>query len=151
MDENRLAVGKPPGTFPQMEDRPQLRNPLIRAGLVVLGLAALGLGIAGFVVPGLPGTPFLLVAAWAFSMSNARLYRWMLTNRWFGPTLADYRAGLGIPRKIKIIAVTSVVVVVTLSVTFGLDRLWLRALVAGLGVVGVAFIVTRPTRELVEA
>lgn len=147
MDEDRLAVGKSPGTFPSMEDRPQLRNPLTRAGLVVVGLVALGLGIAGFVVPGLPGTPFLLVAAWAFSMSNARLYRWMLTNRWFGPTLSDYRAGLGIPRRIKTVAITSVIVVVSLSVTLGIDEWWLRILVVGLGVVGVVFILTRPTRE----
>ena len=149
MGEVRLAVGKRTGTFPAMEEPAPLRNPLARAGLVLLGLVALGLGIAGFVVPGLPGTPFLLVAAWMFSLSNRRLYRWMLTNRWFGPTLADYRAGLGIPRKIKAVAVGSVVVVVSLSVSLGIDEWWLRLLVAGLGVVGIVFILTRPTRELV--
>ncbi len=107
------------------------------------------LGIAGFVIPGLPGTPLLLVAAWLFSMSNDRLYRWMVTNRWFGQLVADYRAGLGIPRRTKVIAVTMVVVVVSLSVGWGIDPLWLRIAVAALGAYGVSFILTRPTREAV--
>ena len=126
-----------------------VENPLLRGLLVIGGLMMTGLGIAGFVVPGLPGTPLLLVAAWLFSMSNDRLYRWMVTNRWFGQAIADYRAGLGIRRRIKITAVTMVIVVVSLSVGWGLDSPWLRIGVAALGAYGVYFILTRPTRETV--
>ena len=126
-----------------------VENPLLRGLLVIGGLMMTGLGIAGFVVPGLPGTPLLLVAAWLFSMSNDRLYRWMVTNRWFGQAIADYRAGLGIRRRIKITAVAMVIVVVSLSVGWGLDSPWLRIGVAALGAYGVYFILTRPTRETV--
>lgn len=133
----------------QTAERGPLRNPIVRLAAVVAGLAALGLGFAGFFLPGLPGTPFLLVAAWLFSLSNERLYRWMLSNRWFGQTLADYRAGLGIPRRIKVTAVSMVAVVVALSVSIGLDVLWLRVVVGALGAVGIVFILTRPTRETV--
>ena len=125
-----------------------VRNPVLRFAAIVVGLATLAVGVAGFIVPGLPGVPFLLVAAWAFSMSNERLYRWMMTNRWFGSMLSDYRAGLGIPRRIKVIAVTMVIVVVTSSVLLALDGL-LRPVVLVLGSVGVAFILSRPTREKV--
>lgn len=104
--------------------------------------------MAGFFLPGLPGTPLLLVAAWLFSLSNERLYHWMMTNRWFGQTLADYRAGLGIPRRIKVVAVVMVMVVVTSSVTLALEG-YLAVAVGVLGVVGVTFILTRPTREAV--
>lgn len=129
--------------------RPPVANPLLRGALVVAGLVLTGLGIAGFVIPGLPGTPLLLAAAWLFSMSSSRLYRWMVTNRWFGEALSDYRAGLGIPRRVKGVAVTMVAVVVSLSVGLALEGLWLRLLVAGLGIYGIAFILTRPTREAV--
>lgn len=152
-DPDRLAVGKPAITVPGMErisSSPRLENPLLRLGAVLLGLVALGLGLAGFVVPGLPGVPFLLVAAWAFSMSNERLYRWMMTNRWFGQMLRDYRAGLGIPRRIKVIAVSTVVLVLSISVGWALTGA-IRFVVLALGVVGIAFILTRPTRELVES
>ena len=129
--------------------RPPLTNPVLRALAIVGGIATLAIGLAGFVIPGLPGTPFLLVAAWLFSLSNARLYHWMLTNRWFGRIVSDYRAGLGIPRRIKVIAVALATVTVALSVAIALDGRS-RVAVIGLWFVGVTFILTRPTRENVE-
>lgn len=127
-----------------------ITNPVVRWLSVAIGVGALGLGMAGFFLPGLPGTPFLLMAAWLFSLSNDRLYTWMMTNRWFGPILADYRSGLGIPRRIKIVAVTMVTVVVTSSVTLALEGT-VAVVVGVLGAVGVAFILTRPTRQAVAA
>lgn len=120
-----------------------------RALYAALGLVLLGLGIAGLIVPGLPGTPLLLVAAWLFSLSSDRLYRWTTTNRWFGRQVADYRAGLGIPIRVKATAVTMVVIVLTYTVVVALEDLWLRLLVGGLGVFGITFILTRPTRDTV--
>lgn len=115
---------------------------------ISLGFLLLIGGIVGYVVPGLPGTPLLLVAAWLFSMSSERLYRWVTTNRWFGQTIADYRAGLGISRRAKIAAVGSMAVVVPLSVAFGTTNWLIRLAIIALALIGVGFILTRPTREL---
>jgi len=115
---------------------------------ISLGFLLLIGGIVGYVVPGLPGTPLLLVAAWLFSMSSERLYRWVTTNRWFGQTIADYRAGLGISRRAKIAAVGSMAVVVPLSVAFGTTSWLIRLAIIALALIGVGFILTRPTREL---
>lgn len=115
---------------------------------ISLGFLLLLGGIVGYVVPGLPGTPLLLVAAWLFSMSSERLYRWVTTNRWFGQTIADYRAGLGISRRAKIAAVGSMAVVVPLSVAFGTTSWLIRLAIIALALIGVGFILTRPTREL---
>lgn len=120
-----------------------------RALLITLGFLLLVGGIAGYVVPGLPGTPLLLVAAWLFSMSNERLYRWMTTNRWFGQTIADYRAGLGISRRVKFVAIGSMAVVVPLSVTFGTTSWLIRLAIVALALIGAGFILTRPTRDLI--
>lgn len=132
----------------QRADRsPESRGPLLKGLYATLGLVLLGIGIVGFVVPGLPGTPLLLLAAWLFSMSSERLYRRTVTNRWFGQTVANYHAGHGIPRRIKIIASTTVAIVVSISVFVALDSLWLQALVGSFGIYGIYFILSRPTTE----
>jgi uncharacterized membrane protein YbaN (DUF454 family) len=125
------------------------RSPLTRVALAMLGLVFLGIGVLGYIVPGLPGTLFLLIAAWLFSMSHPRLYEWMMTNRWFGSTLSDYRNGLGIPRRIKVIAVTAIIVSVGASVVFAIDNPWARTGLVLFGAYGVWFVLTRPTRERV--
>jgi hypothetical protein len=124
------------------------RSRAVRILYGAVGFVFLGLGIAGQFVPGLPGTMNLLIALWFFSMSSERMHEWMLTNKYFGQQLRDYKAGLGIPRKIKVIAVTSIVTAVTLSTVFALDNLWVRIGVVALGVVGVWFVLSRPTREV---
>jgi uncharacterized membrane protein YbaN (DUF454 family) len=127
------------------------RSLAARVLYVTLGLLFLGVGILGYIVPGLPGTLFLLIAAWLFSMSHPRLYEWMMTNRWFGSTLNDYRAGLGIPRRIKIVAVTAIVLSVTTSVVFAITDARLRMFLIAFGLCGVYFVLSRPTRERVTA
>ncbi len=120
-----------------------------RLGRIVYGLLGfvfLGLGIAGYVVPVLPGTVFILLAAWAFFRSNERMYRWVLTHPRFGPTIRDYRAGYGIRRRIKVYAITLIVISVGLS-TLAIDGTWLRVFLVALAAVGVVFILTRPTTE----
>jgi len=127
------------------------RNPLARVAYAVLGFVFLGIGIFGFIVPGPPGTVFLLVALYFFSMSNERMYRWMLTNKYFGQVLLDYHSGLGIPRRIKFIAVASIVLAVAYSAGFVIDPLWVRLLVVTVGAYGVWFVISRPTTEIERA
>jgi uncharacterized membrane protein YbaN (DUF454 family) len=124
------------------------RSAAARALYFVLGLIFLGIGIAGFYLPVLPGTINLLAAAYFFSMSSERMFRWMMTNKAFGQQLQDYRAGLGIPRKVKVIAVVSIVASVTLTVTIAMSSPWPRAAMVLFGLVGVWFVLTRPTREV---
>ena len=129
---------------------PKDRPALIRALYASLGVLLLGVGIVGFIVPGLPGTVFLLIAAWLFSMSSQRLYDWTTTNKWFGQSVADYRAGLGIRRRIKVISVTAMVLVCSYSAFFAIDNLAVSILVLALGAYGIWFVLTRPTRELID-
>ena len=120
----------------------------IRVLYAALGFVFLGLGILGFIVPGLPGFLWLLFALWFFSRSNERMYRWMLTNQYFGQSLRDYKGGLGMPRWVKVVAVTAIVLAVSYSAGFVIEPLWLRIGLVALGAYGVYFVLSKPTREI---
>ena len=72
--------------------------------LRLLGIAAVGLALAGVVLPVLPTTPFLLVAAWAFTRSSPRLDAWLRAHPRLGPPLAAWEDRRAIPRKAKAVA-----------------------------------------------
>lgn len=142
-------AGGPVATATSIDDQLHVsRSAAVRAIYMLLGFVFLGIGIAGFYVPVLPGTVNLLVAAYFFSMSSERMFRWMMTNRAFGQQLRDYRAGLGIPRKVKTVAVTSIVLSVGLTVAWALEGPWARTAMVLFGLVGVWYVLTRPTREV---
>lgn len=69
------------------------------------GYAAVGLAVAGTVLPLLPTTPFLLVAAWAFTRANPRLKVWLHNHPRFGRFLRDWDRHRAIPRPAKVAAV----------------------------------------------
>ena len=65
------------------------RNLLIVGGTLCVALATLGLFL-----PVLPTTPFLLLAAVCYACSSERFYYWLLSNRWFGAYIRNYRDSL---------------------------------------------------------
>jgi uncharacterized protein len=114
------------------------------------GLLSVGIGGIGVVVPGLPTTVFFIIAAACFSKSSPRFEQWVLNLPKIGGTVRDYRAGLGMPRRSKIIAVSMIVAVSTLSaVLAGAPVAWG---IAALGLAGALYVTFRvPTRERVVA
>ena len=120
---------------------------MVRSTWLVLGFVCVGIGGVGIVVPGLPTTVFFVMAAACFSRSSPRFEQWVLTRPGIGPMVRDYRAGLGMPRRAKIAAVSSIVVMCGFSAGFAVERLWVRLLVVAVGLVGIAWIGWRiPTR-----
>ncbi len=62
------------------------------------------LGVIGAILPGMPTTVFLILAAWAASKGWPEMDEWLLNHPKYGPTLRDWRAHGTVPRKAKWIA-----------------------------------------------
>jgi uncharacterized membrane protein YbaN (DUF454 family) len=78
--------------------KPSLKKIIFAAA----GFVLVGIGAVGVVLPLLPTTPFLILAAILFSKSNDRLQKWLLQNRVFGPYFRHYELGTGVSRSLKI-------------------------------------------------
>jgi hypothetical protein len=104
------------------------RSPLQRGFYLVAGSLSLGLGILGIPLPLLPTTPFLLLSAWLFARSSERFYRWLLTHRYFGEIIRNYREQGGIRRGVKTGAIALLWVTITLSALLVVGLWWVRGL-----------------------
>ncbi|MFP3901809.1 MAG: YbaN family protein [Acidimicrobiia bacterium] len=122
-----------------------------RVGLLALGWTAVALGGIGIVLPVLPSTGFFVLAAACFARSSPRFERWVLNLPKVGPLVRDHRAGLGMPRRVKLVAIGMMLTACTISaVTVGHPVV--AAVVLGLGGVGTWYVGWRvPTRERVLA
>lgn len=108
---------------------------MVRALFVTAGLVSLALGLAGLLLPLLPTTPFLLLAAGCFSRGSSRMHGWLLRLPVAGRMIEDYARLGGLTRRTKRAAI------VFLWLTMGISAVALSAstgLVMLLAVVGVA-------------
>ncbi|MEM8728871.1 MAG: YbaN family protein [Pseudomonadota bacterium] len=108
-----------------------------------LGGLSLALAGLGAVLPLLPTTVFVILAAFAFGKSAPRLEAWLLDNPTFGPMISDWRAHGAIAPRYKSIAVLMMAAAFGLSLAFGAGPSVL--LIQALCLSGVAlYVLTRP-------
>ena len=77
---------------------------IIRILLIILGSIFVAIGAIGILVPGLPTTPFMILAAACYIRSSNKLYNWLIKNKLFGKHIKNIREGKGIPIRVKIFA-----------------------------------------------
>ena len=116
----------------------------MRVLFAAAGLLTVDLGLLGILLPGLPATPFLLVAAYCFARSFPRLHDWLITHRWFGPYIRGARAGWRIPRR------QAMQTIAVLWISMGVSAwlvgvLWVRVLLLAIAA-GVSIFLERRSR-----
>ena len=117
----------------------------MRAFYSVLGCIAVVLGTIGIFVPGLPTTPFVLLASWCFYRSSPRLQAWLLQS-FLGKYIREYRdkGGLTLRKRISIILLMATMVAI--STIFFIKTLPIRIIVWVAGAIGcivVGFVVPK--------
>lgn len=128
-----------------------MRSRVMRALLIAAGTLCVALATLGLFVPVLPTTPLLLLAAVCYARSSERFYRWLLTNRWFGAYIRNYREGRGIALWHKVVALALLWLTIGYAAGFVVFQWWLKAILLGIAVgVTVHLVKTkthRPGRE----
>lgn len=102
-----------------------LANPLIRRTVFIFGWFSLVMGVIGIFLPLLPTTPFILLAAACFARSSPRFYAWITSHHRYGPMIANYLAGRGLPVKAKVMAISLLWISVSFTL-FIVSLLWAK-------------------------
>lgn len=116
----------------------------VRLGLLALGLLMLLLGFIGALLPVMPTTIFLILAAWFFGRSSPRLETWLLEHPAFGPVLRDWREHGAIPRRAKWMACGGMTAGFALFWWGTRPELWLAVTVAVFMAACAVYVATRP-------
>lgn len=102
--------------------------------MTILGIVFLVLGVVGVIVPLLPTTPFLLLAAALFFRSSPRLHRWLYRQPTLGPYIRNFTEHKAIPLRAKVVSVLLVWLTLGYCAFFIAQRWWVTALLLFLAV-----------------
>ncbi|BEO55238.1 MULTISPECIES: DUF454 family protein [Serratia] len=118
-----------------------------RGLLIILGWLAVVLATLGVVLPLLPTTPFLLLAAWCFVRSSPRFHHWLLYRSWFGSYLRHWQQHRALPPGAKWKAV--LVIVLTFACSLWLVKIWwVRGLLLLMLAILLTFMLRLPVIDL---
>lgn len=129
--------GKNPKTDGSLSKR------IVRAGWMIAGFLALACALIGVFLPVLPTTPFVLLAAYAFTRCSPRLRNWLEKHRLFGPMIADWEANGAIARRYKILACSIMVAALVGSFFAGVSKPVLIVQILVMAVAAI-YVLTRP-------
>ena len=123
------------------------RSGISRLLWLALGFLFAAIGTVGIVIPGLPTTPLMILAAACFAKSSQRFYDWVINNRMFGQHVKNYREGNGIPKKSKPMILGTMWIFIAFAVLIGIPDSApdiSRYATIVLGIIGTIFILRIP-------
>ncbi len=114
--------------------------------LITAGTICVGLGIIGLVLPVVPTSPFLLLAAACYARSSKRFYNRLLANPIFGPPIRQWREEKSIPVRAKWLAIAMILVTFSITVIFILEDTPARLIMSLIGFLVIVFLCRIPSR-----
>lgn len=92
---------------------------------LITGLLSTALGAIGVVLPILPTTPFLLLAAFCFTKSSKRFHQWLLATAMYKKHLESFVEHRSMPLRTKIILLSFASTMLLIAMYF-MDNVYLR-------------------------
>jgi len=116
-----------------------------RVLLIIAGWVAVILAVIGIVLPLLPTTPFLLLAAFCFSKSSQRFHDWLLNHPWFGDYIRNFQSGRGMTMKAKVSTIFLIWLSIGASVIFFVPIVWGKVMLLVIACFVSGYLISRPT------
>ncbi len=112
-----------------------------------LGFLFLGLAILGALLPVVPATPFLLLAAWFFSRSSEKWHQWLLRSELFGPIIRNWETSRCVGRRTKVVSIALMLGMGGTSIAFAVDDSRIKLAALALMAIGCVTLLSLKTCE----
>ncbi|MEW6583829.1 MAG: YbaN family protein [Actinomycetota bacterium] len=111
------------------------------------GTAALLVGAVGVVVPVLPTTPFVLLAAGCYARASTRVHRRLVGHPRFGPLIGEWRRHRSIPHRTKLFALAVMPSSIALSIWLMRGHPWVQGMLAATALAVGGWLWRVPSRD----
>ena len=129
--------------MPSAAERNTMLTRAAKLTWLIVGVVSLALGALGILLPLLPTTPLVLLAAFSFARSSDRLHDWLINHNVFGALIDNWRRYGAISRRAKVVSVVSMVAILGISLVAAVPAYVVGIQVVVLGA-AAAFILSRP-------
>ena len=105
------------------------------------------LGILGYILPGLPGTIFLIISASFFLRSSNTMYNYVVNNRYFGNIIRTYFETKSMPIRAKYLAISSIIIFSGISLIWAPYNWIFDLIIFCLAIIGLIYIIRIKTSK----
>lgn len=119
---------------------------ITRAFWVALGFLFVGIGIIGYITPMMPGLVFFLIATFCFAKGSRKFLRLIISNKYVGQQILDFKRGKGMTMKTKIIAIVMMLVSMFISAFFLVKIIWVKWAICITATIVVFIILAQKTK-----
>lgn len=119
--------------FSTLESNTESNNTFKRHFFNTLGFLCIGLAVIGIILPVMPTTIFVILAAYFFAKGSKRFHDWLLQNKVFGTYLSNYRDGKGMSIGSKIFSISFLWVGIVFSILM-IDSVWIRVVLLAIAI-----------------
>jgi uncharacterized membrane protein YbaN (DUF454 family) len=113
------------------------RQTLNKWAFLLLGTICLVLAYIGTVMPGFPGTPFILLTAFFYFRSSDRLYGWLQKQKLFARLIIEYEKDPSITLRLRIMVLVPFWISIVVA-----EFLFVKSLISGVLLAFAAMIIS---------
>ncbi|VAW45201.1 Inner membrane protein YbaN [hydrothermal vent metagenome] len=125
-----------------------MRQKIKRWFLFVAGGVFFSLGLIGVLLPLLPTTPFMILAAACFASSSPRFHQALLNNRWFGADLRRWESTHTMKRATKKRATFLIILTFSFSIVLLWESIVLQGMLFGIATLLLFFLWRIPEKSV---
>jgi|SRR5688572_3468856 len=113
---------------------------------MIMGFIFVGVGIIGYITPMMPGLVFFLMATFCFAKGSRKFLRLLISNKYVGQEILDFKKGRGMTVRTKVIAITMMLVSMFISAFFMVRTVWVKWAICLTAILVVAIILKQKTK-----